>query len=144
MLSKVLIRDSLASDYSAIASLLRQLGHQISSVLVLEKIETLCWSSTDKLLVATVDDQLVGSISLHLCPQFHAEGFVGRVTSLIVDERNRGCGVGTALIAAAETWFKRVGCVESEVAHNDRGSEAARFYERQNFSRDGLRLSKRL
>jgi predicted N-acetyltransferase YhbS len=55
---------------------------------------------SDKILVATVDDNVVGSISLHALPLFHAVGFVGRVTSMVVDEHRRGGGVGGALIAA--------------------------------------------
>lgn len=137
-------RESLPSDYTAIAALLRQLGYETPSVLVLEKIETFRHSPTDKLLVATVEGKVVGSISLHASPLFHADGYVGRVTSLVVDERHRACGIGSALIAAANSWFKRVGCVKSEVTSVDDRPDAHRFFESHSFLRDGQRLSKQL
>lgn len=66
----------------------------------------------DGVLVASLQGEVVGSISLHVLPVFHAAGFLGRITNLVVDEHNRGYGIGTALIANVYRWFKTVGCVK--------------------------------
>ncbi|KFG94162.1 GCN5 family acetyltransferase [Burkholderia paludis] len=140
----ILIREPRASDHAAIACLLQQLGYQTTPALVLEKIEALLPSPTDKIIVASARDEVVGSISLHALPLFHAPGNLGRITSMVVDERYRGNGVGSALIAAAEHWFRQVGCVKLEVTSGDHRPAAHRFYERHGFLRDGQRLSRKL
>jgi N-acetylglutamate synthase-like GNAT family acetyltransferase len=144
MPSNLEVRESRPSDYTAIASLLRQLGYELTPVLVLEKIEVMRHSRTDKVLVATVADIVVGCVSLHAVPLFHADGYIGRVTSLVVDECHRACGIGTALVAAAENWFMSVGCVKSEIASGDQRSRVGRFYELNGFAREGERFSKEL
>nr|WP_223997881.1 GNAT family N-acetyltransferase [Burkholderia gladioli] len=82
--------------------------------------------------------------SLHALPLFHAAGNLGRITSMVVDERYRGNGVGSGLIDAAEHWFRQVGCVKLEVTSGDHQPAAHHFYERHGFLRDGQRLSKKL
>ncbi|PTB19119.1 N-acetyltransferase [Trinickia symbiotica] len=136
------IRESNPSDHIAIAMLLHQLGYDATLALILEKLQTLILSPTDKILVATLNGKVVGSISLHALPLFHAAGYLGRITSMVVDEHHRGCGVGSALIAAAERWFTTVGCVKLEVTSGDHRADAHRFYESHGFLRDGQRFSK--
>lgn len=141
--SDILIRESRSSDHAAIALLLQQLGYQTTPALVLEKIEAMLPSPVDKIIVASMRDEVIGSISLHALPLFHAAGNLGRITSMVVDERCRGNGVGSALIDAAEHWFKQVGCVKLEVTSGDHRPAAHHFYERHGFLRDGQRLSRR-
>jgi GNAT superfamily N-acetyltransferase len=69
---------------------------------------------------------------------------LGRITSLIVDEKHRGRGIDQMLVQVAECWFHSVGCVKAEVTSGDDRIDAHRFYEREAFSRDGQRLSKRI
>ncbi|GGY03794.1 hypothetical protein GCM10007386_38240 [Pseudoduganella dura] len=71
-------------------------------------------------------------------------GQLGRITSMVVDERHRGSGVGGALIGAAEQWFAAAGCVKVEVTSSDRRLDAHRFYERHGFLRDGQRLARNI
>lgn len=141
--SEVIIREMRPSDHIAIALLLQQLGYLISPELILEKIEILLPSSADKVVVALMHGEVVGCISLHAFPLFHAAGCLGRISSLVVDERCRGCGVGGALMRAAECWFESVGCVKLEVTSGDHRPDAHRFYERHGFLRDGQRFSKK-
>ncbi|KAJ3473514.1 hypothetical protein NLI96_g12964 [Meripilus lineatus] len=142
--SEILIREPRSSDHTTIASLLKQLGYQTTPALVLEKIEALLPSPMDKIIVASAREEVIGSISLHALPLFHAPGNLGRITSMVVNERFQGNGVGSALIDAAEHWFRQVGCVELEVTSGDHRPSAHRFYERHGFVSDGHRLSKRL
>lgn len=139
---ELVTRESQLSDHYSIAMLMHQLGYEATPALILEKLQSLIHSPADKMFVATMHDKVVGSISLHALPLFHAAGNLGRITSMVVDENHRGAGIGSALIAAAERWFKTVGCVKLEVTSGDHRPDAHRFYARNGFLRDGQRLAK--
>lgn len=141
--NEVATRESQPSDHYPIAMLLHQLGYETTPALILEKLQSLIPCPNDKIFVATVREKVVGSISLHALPLFHAPGNLGRITSMVVDERHQGRGIGSALIAAAERWFKTVGCVKLEVTSGDHRPDAHRFYAKHGFRRDGQRLAKK-
>ncbi|WP_438392067.1 GNAT family N-acetyltransferase [Caballeronia sp. DA-9] len=69
---------------------------------------------------------------------------LGRITSMIVDERHLGSDFGRASTVAAEYWFATTGCVKLEVMSRDRPPDAHRFYRKHGFLRDGMRLSKEI
>ncbi|MGK8208545.1 GNAT family N-acetyltransferase [Burkholderia cenocepacia] len=135
-------RASQIDDYIDIARLLRQLGYDSTSGMIREKLQALLPSQADRILVATIDQEIVGCISLHALPLFHMAGSLGRITSMVVDARCRGQGIGSALIAAAEHWFEQAGCVKLEVTSGDHRPDAHRFYARHGFVRNGQRLAK--
>lgn len=137
-------RDARLSDCAAIARLLRQLGYDVTPALIHEKLLSLADQPSDRVCVATWDGEVVGCISLHVLPLFHVAGHLGRITSMVVDEHHRGCGIGGALMAAAERWFERGRCVKLEVTSGDRRPDAHRFYARHGFARDGQRLSRKM
>ena len=136
------IREAQDADHTVLAGLLHQLGYELTPALVREKLQALAASPADRLLVAVLQGEVVGSISLHALPLFHMAGQLGRITSMVVDERHRGSGIGGALIGAAQQWFASAGCVKVEVTSSDRRLAAHRFYERHGFSRDGQRLAR--
>ncbi|MBZ5793559.1 GNAT family N-acetyltransferase [Burkholderia contaminans] len=137
-------REAWLSDCTAIARLLRQLGYDATPALIHEKLLSLAGKPDDRVCVATLDGEVVGSISLHILPLFHAAGNLGRITSMVVDERHRGCGIGGALMAAAERWFESGRCVKLEVTSGDHRPDAHRFYAHHGFLRDGQRLSRKM
>jgi GNAT superfamily N-acetyltransferase len=136
------IRDARPGDHTTIVRLLRQLGYESTPAQVHERLLALSSSPADRVLVAELHGEVVGSISLHALPLFHVGGNLGRITSMVVDERYRSQRIGAALIAAAECWFASVGCVKLEVTSSDRRLDAHRFYERHGFARDGQRLAR--
>ena len=108
------------------------------------KLDNIRTSSTDLVLVATDSDVVVGCISLHVLPLFHAAGSLGRITALVVDKSHRGLRIGSALVAAAKDWFIKNDCVKMEVTSGDHRVDAHHFYVSQNFNADGQRFSKKL
>lgn len=138
----VITRPAVPADHAAIAVLLRQLGYEIAPALVLRQLQALPHAAHDQVLVAALHGEVVGSISLHAVPMFHTGGFLGRITSLVVDERYRARGVGSALIWAAQRWFQAAGCAKLEVTSSDHRSGAHRFYEGHGFLRDGQRFAR--
>ncbi|MHC4608015.1 MAG: GNAT family N-acetyltransferase [Planctomycetota bacterium] len=70
--------------------------------------------------------------------------FFGYVSELAVAERKRGAGVGRALLAAAEEWFRAQGLSLVELSVSERNEDAVRFWKREGFSDYLLRLRKEL
>ncbi len=124
--------------------MLAQLGYVSSVEQVEVRISAVHSSSTDLVLVAASEDHLVGCISLHVMPMFHTMGFLGRITSMVVNAGCRDQGIGRALMSAASEWFAENGCVKIEVTSGDQREAAHQFYENLGFARDGQRFSRAL
>jgi len=137
------VRPAIPGDQEHIANLMQQLGYDISSLKIFDRLTEFQDSSTDAVFVATTDETTVGCISLHLPPLFHSTGYLGRITSLVIDGQYRRQRVGSSLISAATQWFLASGCVKIEVTSGDHRSDAHQFYEAQGFFRDGQRFSKK-
>ena len=76
-------------------------------------------------LVAESGDRIVGYLLAHCHLTFLANGSVGWVEELMVDESWRRKGVGAALMTAAETWSTAKGAAYIALASR----RAMTFYE---------------
>ncbi|HSM36512.1 MAG TPA: GNAT family N-acetyltransferase, partial [Longimicrobiales bacterium] len=85
---------------------------------------------------------LVGAITLHSMRVLHRPKPVGRITSLIVDERARGSGLGRALMDAAERALSERGCGLVEVTSHVRRTEAHTFYRHLGYERTSHRFAR--
>ncbi len=139
----VSIRTAEVADAPAIAALMVQLGYEAGAVLIARKLGILAANAGDCVLLAEVDGAVAGVISLHVVELFHAEGRIGRITSLVVDSEHRGNGVGEALAGAADRFFTEQGCVRAEVTSGDHRPAAHAFYETQGYAPDERRFMKR-
>ncbi|MNR83822.1 aminoalkylphosphonic acid N-acetyltransferase [compost metagenome] len=138
------VRQAVLNDQDLIVSLLHQLGYEITSTQVQEKLTAAESSPSDVVLVAGTDGVVRGCISLHIIPLFHAAGYLGRITSLVVDEAYRGKQIGSALMDAANDWFAARACVKIEVTSGDLRPAAHRFYESKGLLRDGQRFARKV
>ncbi|WP_353565044.1 GNAT family N-acetyltransferase [Haloferula sargassicola] len=93
--------------------------------------------------VAEVDGQVVGFLSFHTQPCFHAAEMLGRVTAMCVDRKR--CGAGRAMIEVMEAAARKLGCSRVEVTSGEhRAQEAHLFYEAMGYQRTSVRFVKPL
>ena len=95
-------------------------------------------------LVAELDDAVIGCLSTSVMRVLHRPAPVGRVSMMVVDAALRSRGIGAALVRAAETALAAQGCYMVEVTSHMRRTEAHRFYERLGYDRTSVRLARML
>ncbi len=73
-------------------------------------------------------------------PQLHHGGLVATVDSLVVDSSVRGIGIATCLMDLAVKRATERGARLIEVTSGTARDDAHRFYQRQHFEKNGVRL----
>jgi GNAT superfamily N-acetyltransferase len=138
------IRCASLADAAEIASCLSALGYGTLPSLVAEHLGLFAGSATDSVFVAPDSGRgpLLGVVSVHLLPLFHAPGLLGRITALAVKAEARGKGVGKALVAAAEAWAWGAGAQRMEVTSGDHRPDAHMFYQAVGYSLNERRFIK--
>jgi GNAT superfamily N-acetyltransferase len=136
------IRRASSDDAAAVAELLAALGYP-SDVAHIERRIADCAASSDSIVfVAEFMNHIVGVLSFHCIPLFHADGSLGRITSLVVAPDYRQRGVGRLLVAAAEEFARTHGCARVEVTSGDHRPDAHTFYEHLGYQLDCRRFIK--
>ena len=138
------IRWAEPSDVSQIAACLAELGYGTPAALVAAKLAELAGSSADAVFVAEEPSSadIVGVISVHVLPLFHAPGRLARITALSVRRAAQGVGVGRALVAAAEAFAWARDCRRIEVTSGDHRVGAHAFYQALGYALDERRFIK--
>lgn len=136
------IREAELSDASSIVPLMNQLGYKVTEELIHQKLTEFSITHVDIAYVAVHENMIVGVISCHLTSLFHQAGSAGRITSLVIDENNRGLGTGRALVQVADEFFINSGCIKSEVTSGDHRTEAHKFYQSCGYKIDQRRFIK--
>src|SRR5205809_7862575 len=140
---KFTVRRAETGDAAAIAVCLAALGYATAPALVAEKLSALMGSSSDTVLVAEDPTTgIVGVVSVHLVPLFHAAGNLARLTALAVVPGHQRKGVGRALVAAAEAFAWQRDCRRVEVTSGDHREDADTFYRALGHAQDERRFIK--
>jgi GNAT superfamily N-acetyltransferase len=139
---QVTIRRACDEDAQTVAELMTVLGYPSSSSSIAKRIRSCSDSSDTAVFIAESRDRVVGIISFHCIPQFHADGFLGRITSLVVSPEDRQRGVGRLLVTAAEEFGWAHGCIRAEVTSGDHRPEAHAFYEHLGYKLESRRFIK--
>ncbi|HEY5723102.1 MAG TPA: GNAT family N-acetyltransferase [Allosphingosinicella sp.] len=137
------IRRADAVDGEAIAPLLAELGYEVGSDDLADRIGMLSRMG-EPVLVAKLGDAVVGCLTWHVVPVIQRPRPVGRITMLVVTGKARRRGVGRALVEAAETRLRQRGCGLVEVTSNVKLRGAHAFYEHLGFERTSHRFAKPL
>lgn len=136
------LRAPVEADADAFASLVTQLGYASTPEQVVARLRHLADRTDIRAYVAEQDGRVVGMVGLEAFPAFHRDGLHGYVTALVVDESVRGSGVGAALMAQAEAWFRELGVKRVNLTTALHREEAHAFYERLGYTFTGKRYTK--
>jgi GNAT superfamily N-acetyltransferase len=120
-------------DNAEVAELMAELGYAVSPELITQNIQDISQSDIDCAYVAEFEGQILGVISVHVLPLFHAAGKLGRITALVVSSSCQRAGVGSKLVEAAETFSRDKGCVKIEVTSGNHREGAHNFYRKTGY-----------
>jgi GNAT superfamily N-acetyltransferase len=137
------VRDALSADAEAIADLLGQLGYPTEPGAVESRLERLIIVG-DRVVVAELEDQVVGLAHLHVSPSIEYERPAAKLSALVVDESHRGAGIGRALVEAMESEARARRCALLFLTTAAHREDAHDFYRHLGLEETGRRFGKRL
>jgi GNAT superfamily N-acetyltransferase len=124
----VAIRRLTAGDLAAVQGLLSQLGYPLDAGEMRRRYGAVAEADGHAVMVAEREGRVVALCHLYVRPALDKPPEVV-VQALVVDQADRGGGVGKVLMAAAEAWARDRGFASVALASNvDRGA-AHGFYE---------------
>lgn len=123
------IRRAFPGDAGAIAELSRQLGYPATREEIAARVEALAASSLDAVFVAArgAGERVIGWLHVFGRTMIESAPYA-EIGGLVVDESERGRGVGRALVAQAESWASEHGYKTIRVRSNVVREDAHRFY----------------
>jgi GNAT superfamily N-acetyltransferase len=140
--SEVTVRLAAPGDWGAVAGLLVELGRGVAEGTADDPTHQLQFAGhirriDDVTLVAEVDGDVLGVIDMEYHQRLGDHRPQARVNDLIVTERDRGLGVGHALVSRAEELARRRGCFRMALVTAAWRTETIAFYERQGWQNYG-------
>lgn len=138
------IRFATIDDAAEIARLLTVLEHPTTTAQVIARWPAWTAQGNAALVADRGNGTLAGFCQLHTTHVLHRPKPLGRVTALVVDEAERGTGIGKALMRGAEEHCRASGCGLLELTSNTRRADAHAFYERIGYERTSVRLVRAL
>jgi len=137
------IRQARPADAPRLAELIKLLGHEVDPSGIRKRLSALAKQGHPQ-LVAELAKEVVGLVGLHTMTAIHRDKPVGRITILVVGEKQRDEGIGRLLVQAAEDELRKFGCGMVEITSNDRLAAAHAFYRHMGYERTSIRFAKTL
>lgn len=144
MTVQINIRNVSRDDAAKLASLLRAIGwfadlKKLSDSEATQRVRLQLnehlKSDHHTLLVAELDNNILGYVGIHLQPYLFLPGPEGFVSELFVLPEHRGSGIGSRLLDAAVAWAKERGCCRLHLINlRSRESYARKYYEKRGWS----------
>ena len=133
-MSNFCIRPIEARDAAAATGLCAELGYPVEESAVLARVGQITGDPNRAVLVACMDDAVVGWVDLSV--EYHLQSEpAALIGGLVVSEAARGQGIGQQLCEAAETWARGRGIVRMRVRSNAIRERAHTFYLRDGYRR---------
>ncbi len=137
------IRPAATDDAAPLGRLLEQLGYPTDAAEIPGRIEKLHARPGTMVLVAEDEHgDVVGVVTVHLFQSIHSTEPAAWLTSLVVEEKARGQGVGSALVLHAEDWAIRHGALRISLTSALHREQAHEFYKTRDYEHTGVRLTK--
>lgn len=109
----VVIRPANVSDGAPLTTLCAQLGYPTIQESMQRRLEVLLHQVNHMLYVAEWEAiGVVGVIHVYRCVSLATDPYM-EIGGFVVQDRYRGCGIGTKLIHQAEQWAHMHGCTSS-------------------------------
>ena len=138
------IRSAAERDAPELARLFTALGHPAGGDDIVARWGSWHAAGNSALVAARLDGTLAGVATLHHTHVLHRPRPVGRITALIVDEPDRGRGIGRDLVRRSEKLLTDAGCGLLEITSNARLVDAHEFYRRLGYEETSARFMKKL
>ena len=142
--ANVRIRVAKLSDAAELAALMCELGYETTSDEMTMRLKSIVKNAGYSTFVAKIGKELCGMIGTLTHMSHEHNDLSGKIVALVVSKKQRGSGVGRALIAAAEKDFARRNVTRVTLTTRFEREEAHRFYEEIGYSRTGFRFGKNL
>ena len=107
MKKELLIRAFQPDDCQGLVPLYAQLGYPTPVATLAKRLPTMLMHGDYHLLVATIDDQVIGFIGFVQMKMFEADEDYIRILALVVDETARRQGVAQALLKRVKIFAKQ-------------------------------------
>lgn len=138
----VRIRDARPSDAPELSALMCELGYDTTRSEMEARARTIIGNDAYATFVAEADGKAVGMISTFSFPTYEHNDLSGKILALVVSSKERGSGIGRALIAAAEKDFAKRGVKRIALTTRLTRKKAHLFYESLGYERNGWRYVK--
>jgi GNAT superfamily N-acetyltransferase len=125
------IREAKKTDAVVLAALSGELGYPATTAEMENRFDKLSAKSDNSIYVAELDS-IVGWIHVSVIQSLESDPFV-EICGLVVAESHRGTGIGTRLVAMAESWAQENGYNHIRVRTNVIREETRRFYRKVGF-----------
>jgi len=122
------IRTARSDDHLIISELCDQLGYPTTPNQVKDRLSKLLNTSNQTIFVITQSGRIYGWVHILLVQYLESERFA-EIGGLIVDQNQRGLGLGKQLMQAAENWARQKNVFTIRLRSNIIRSEAHKFYE---------------
>jgi GNAT superfamily N-acetyltransferase len=136
------VRTAEASDSDALARLCTQLGYPAQASEMPARLSRLHNDPNARAFVAVDGDEVHGLITTHVRYTMNHAAPIAQITLLVVDEAQRGRGIGRALVTASEAWARECGCQRIVVTTALHRADAHAFYESVDYAHTGRRYGK--
>ncbi len=128
------IRAARVDDVGELAALTTELGYPATAADIERRLPSLLASREDLVLVATDDaDRPVAWVHAVVRRFLQADAFV-QIAGLVVADGERGSGIGSRLLAAAEQWAVEIGIPVVRVRSNVVRDRTHGFYLRAGYT----------
>src|SRR5205823_13032511 len=105
--NKITIRDAKLSDAPALAALICELGYETTNAEMRQRLKSILPDARLRTFVAEIDDEVCGMIGTLTHASHEHNDCSGKITALVVSNKQRRSNIGRALIAAAEQDFAK-------------------------------------
>ena len=138
-----MIRKAQKEDAKSVSKLLTQLGYDTASLSVEEMLLNLS-SKDNGVYVYVLKEKVIAVMSIIFFDYFPSAQKLCRITSIVVDEKIRGSGVGSKLINHAKSVALNRECNILEVTTSLQRQQTQEYYESIGFKKTSYKYIQKL